>query len=205
MMWGPHMPLPRGAARPFPGIRGFPPNMMGGDGFSYGPVNPDGFPMPDLFGMGPRGFAPYPRFSGDLSGPGGGMMFPGRPAGGFGMMMGPGRPPFMGGRGGRPGGMPPYYPPQPPQQPPQNSSRPRRDQKAPGSDRNESSDRDKGQEMAGSVGKGQQDDRYSGGNSFRNEESESEDEAPRRSRHGEGKKKRRSSEADGAAVSGENA
>ncbi|KAK4421049.1 cleavage and polyadenylation specificity factor 30 [Sesamum alatum] len=68
MMWPPHMPLARGA-RPFPGIRGFPPNMMSGDGFSYGPVNPDGFPMPDPFGMAPRGFGPYgPRFSGDFAG-----------------------------------------------------------------------------------------------------------------------------------------
>ncbi|XP_047948259.1 30-kDa cleavage and polyadenylation specificity factor 30 [Salvia hispanica] len=219
MMWPPHMPLARGA-RPFPGMRGFPPNMMGSDGFSYGPVNPDGFPMPDLFGMAPRGFGPYPRFSGDFAGPASGMMFPGRPpAGGFGMMMGPGRPPFMGGmgvggaaRGSRPGGMPPFYPPPQQQQPYQNPGRSKRDQKAPSSDQNESSDQAKGQDIAGpndegrnqQRGKAQQDDHYSGGNSYRNDESESEDEAPRRSRHGEGKKKRRSMEGDGTAVSVEN-
>ncbi|KAG6423587.1 hypothetical protein SASPL_113988 [Salvia splendens] len=218
MMWSPHMPLARGA-RPFPGMRGFPPNMMGSDGFSYGPVNPDGFPMPDLFGMAPRGFGPYPRFSGDFAGPASGMMFSGRPpAGGFGMMMGPGRPPFMGGmgvggaaRGSRPGGMPPFYPP-PQQQPYQNPGRSKRDQKAPSSDQNESSDQAKGQDITGPNdeernqrrGKAQQDDHYSGGNSYRNDESESEDEAPRRSRHGEGKKKRWSMEGDGTAVSVEN-
>ncbi|KAL8511879.1 hypothetical protein ACS0TY_018352 [Phlomoides rotata] len=217
MMWPPHMPLARGA-RPFPGIRGFHPNMMGSDGFPYGPVNPDGFPMPDLFNMAPRGFGPYgPRFGGDFGGPPAGMIFPGRPSGGFGMMMGPGRAPFMGGmgvggaaRGGRPGGMMPFYPPPPPQ-PSQNRSR--RDQNAPPSDRNESSDHGKEQNVAGSVGsegrnqqqarvKAEQEDGYSGGNSYRNDESESEDEAPRRSRHGEGKKKRRSLEADATAASG---
>ena len=77
-MWSPHMPLARGA-RPMPGagMRGFPPMMMGGDGFFYGPVTPDGFGVPDLFGA-PRPFAPYrPRFSGDFTGPASGMMFPG--------------------------------------------------------------------------------------------------------------------------------
>ena len=39
-------------------------------------------------------------------------------------------------------------------------------------------------------------DQFAAGNGFRNDESESEDEAPRRSRHGEGKKKRRSLEGD---------
>ncbi|KAI3455939.1 hypothetical protein Pfo_012602 [Paulownia fortunei] len=223
MMWPPQMPLARGA-RPFPGMRGFPPNLMGGDGFSYGPMNPDGFPMPDLFGMAPRGFGPYgPRISGDFAGPASGMMFPGRPSGGFGMMMGPGRAPFMGGMGvgataaaraGRPVGMLPFYAP-PPTQPSQNSNRAKRDQKAPTGDRNNGSDEGKGQEMAGSVGgpgdvgqyqqrgKAQQHDHYSAGNSHRNDESESEDEAPRRSRHGEGKKKRRSLEADSNALSDE--
>ncbi|KAL3851522.1 hypothetical protein ACJIZ3_013404 [Penstemon smallii] len=191
MMWPPHMPLARGA-RPFPGIRGFPPNMMGGDGFSYGP---------DLFNMAPRGFGPYgPRFPGDFAGPGP-MMFPGRPSGGFGMMMGPGRAPFMGpggpatARPGRPVGMPPYYP----SQPSQNSNRAIRDQKAPTSDRNDNSDQGRYQ----SRGKTQNDEHYSGGNSYRNDESESEDEAPRRSRHGEGKKKRRSLDADSNAISDE--
>ncbi|KAL3632326.1 30-kDa cleavage and polyadenylation specificity factor 30 [Castilleja foliolosa] len=221
MMWSPHMPMPRGTRAPFPGVRGFPPNMMGGDGFPYGPMNPDGFPMADPFGMAPRGFGPYgPRFSGDFAGPGPGMMFPGRPNGGFGMMMGPGpgRPPFMGGmgvRGGRPVGMPPFYPPPPPpgpppQQPPmQNPNRAKRDPVAPG---NDGFDHGKGQEIAADEGRnqqqrgrGQQEDHYSGGgNSYnRNDESESEDEAPRRSRHGEGKKKRRSLEADATAISGD--
>ncbi|KAL5774116.1 hypothetical protein ACOSP7_011673 [Xanthoceras sorbifolium] len=68
IMWPPQMPLARGA-RPMPGMRGFPPMMIGADGFSYGPVTPYGFPMPDLFGVAPRGFAPYgPRFSGDFTG-----------------------------------------------------------------------------------------------------------------------------------------
>ncbi|PIN22428.1 putative signal transduction protein involved in RNA splicing [Handroanthus impetiginosus] len=210
MMWPSHMPLARGP-RHFPGIRGFPPNMMGGDGLPYGPLNPDGFPMPDLFGMAPRGFGPYgPRFSGDFAGPGSGMMFPGRPSSGFGMMMGPGRAPFMGGMGraGRPIGMPPFYPPPP--QPSQNPNRARRDRNAAPGDRNEGSDQGKGQEIASSMGgpgddeqdqqrrKAQQEDHYSGGNSYRNDESESEDEAPRRSRHGERKKNKRSLGADDA-------
>ncbi|KAE8653312.1 hypothetical protein Csa_023330 [Cucumis sativus] len=45
------------------------------------------------------------------------------------------------------------------------------------------------------------DDQYGMGTTFRNEESESENEAPRRSRHGEGKKKRRGSEGDASAIS----
>ncbi|KAL3522832.1 hypothetical protein ACH5RR_015666 [Cinchona calisaya] len=228
MMWPPFMPLARGA-RPLPGMRGFPPGMMGVDGFSYGAVTPDGFPLPDLFGMAPRPFGPYgPRFSGDLVGPGPGMMFPGRPsqpgnfpASGFGMMMGPGRAPIMGGvgvgvgagvqaRAGRPAGMPPLFPPS--SQVSQNSNRTKRDQKAPANDRNDrfssGSDQCRGQEMATSDGgpdndlryqqrgKAQEEDQFGGGNSFRNDESDSEDEAPRRSRHGEGKKKRRSLEGD---------
>ncbi|KAL6538721.1 30-kDa cleavage and polyadenylation specificity factor 30 [Orobanche gracilis] len=222
MMWPPHMPFARGP-RPFHGVRGFPPNMMGGDGFSYGPMNPEGFPMPDPFGMTPRGFGPYgPRFPGDFMVPASGMMFPGRPANPFGMMMGPGlgpgRPHFMGGvgvgavRGGRPGGVPPFYP-QGPQPPLQNTNRSKRDQIAPSNDRNDSSfDQGKGQDIAclngdegrNHRGKSQQEDRYSGGNSYRNDESESEDEAPRRSRHGEGKKKRRNLEKTEAdAIPGE--
>lgn len=194
MMWPPHMPLARGA-RPMPGVRGFPPVMMGPDGFSYGP---DGFPIPDLFGVGPRPFAPYgPRFSGDFSGPG--MMYRPQqfPGGGFGMMMGPGRGPgpFMGGPGrpGRPVGMPPFFPQQ------NNNRMVKRDQRGPVSDRNEryGSGQGKGQEMGGQDDEmGGQDDQFGSGSKFRNEESESEDEAPRRSRHGEGKKKRRSSERD---------
>lgn len=230
-MWPAQMPLGRGA-RPMPGMRGFPPMMMGADGFSYAPVTPDGFPMPDLFGVGPRPFAPYaPRFSGDFTGPGG-MMFPGRPPqpgavfppNGFGMMMGPGRPPFMGGMGPtatnpravRPVGVPPPFP-TPPQSSQNNIRASKRDQRAPTNDRNErygaGSDQGRAQEMGG-PGRGPDDemqyqqegskapreDQYGSGN-FRNDESESEDEAPRRSRHGEGKKKRRGSEGDAAASS----
>lgn len=229
MMWPPFMPLGRGA-RPLPGMRGFPPSVMGGDGFPFGAVTPEGFPMPDLFNMGPRPFGPYgPRFSGDFAGPGPGMMFHGRPSqpgnfppGGFGMMMGPGRtPPFMSGvgvvgsgaqaRAGRPVGMPPVFP-APSSQPSQNSNRTKRDQKTVPTERNDrfssGSDQGKGQEIIGSVGGAEDDSRYqqkgktqgedqlASGNTFRNDESDSEDEAPRRSRHGEGKKKRRSSEGD---------
>ncbi|XVE67509.1 hypothetical protein DITRI_Ditri08aG0166800 [Diplodiscus trichospermus] len=225
IMWPPNMPLARGA-RPMPGVRGFPPMMMGGDGFSYGPVTPDGFGMRDLFGA-PRPFAPYgPRFSGDFTGPASGMMFPGRPpqpgamfpAGvvGMNMMMGPGHSPFIGGmgptganpaRGGRPVGMPPMFP-LPPVPSSQNSGRPvNRDQKTPTNDRySAGSEQGRGRETAGAgVGlydethnqQGQgahHEDQFTAGNSFRNDESESEDEAPRRTRHGEGKKKRRSLE-----------
>ncbi|PON54760.1 Zinc finger, CCCH-type domain containing protein [Parasponia andersonii] len=229
VMWPPHMPLARGA-RPMPAMQGFPPVMIGPDGSPYGPVTPDGFPMPDLFGVGPRAFNPYgPRFSGDFMGPTSNMMFRGRPTqpgavfpgGGFGMMMGPGRGPFMGGmgvQGGnparavRPGGMPQMFPPPPPPSS-QNANRaPRRDQRGPANDRNEryiaGSDQVRGQEASGPAGgqddeahyqqgaKAHQSDQYGAGNSFRNDDSESEDEAPRRSRHGEGKKKRRGSEGD---------
>lgn len=221
MMWPPLMPLGRGA-RPMPGMRAFPPGMMGGDGFSYGGMTPEGFPMPDPYGMGPRAFGPYgPRFSGEFAGPGSGMMFPGRPSqpgnfpgGGFGMMMGPGRPPFMGGmgtappRGGRPVGMHPNFPPNSSQV--SNSGRGRRDQKAPGNDRSSAgSDQGRGQEMGGPSsgggddevryhqrGKTQDQGQFDSGNGFRNDDSESEDEAPRRSRHGEGRKKRRDVDGD---------
>lgn len=229
VMWSPHMPLGRGA-RPMPGMQGFPPVMMGADGSPYGPVTPDGFPMPDLFGVGPRAFNPYgPRFSGDFMGPTNGMMFRGRPTqpgavfpgGGFGMMMGPGRAPYMGGMGVqgtnparpmRPGVMPPMFQ-QPPPLSSQNMNRPpRRDQRGPGNDRNERSDQVRVQEMSGPAGGPDGDahyqqgakahqEQYGAGNSFRNDDSESEDEAPRRSRHGEGKKKRRSSEGDGTTGS----
>ncbi|XP_039058123.1 30-kDa cleavage and polyadenylation specificity factor 30-like [Hibiscus syriacus] len=143
MMWPPHMPLARGA-RPMPGMRGFPPMIMGGDGFSYGSVTPDSFGMPDVFGA-PRPFAPYgPRFFGDFRGSTSGMMFPGRPpqsgpmfpGGGLGMIMGPGHASFMGGmatganppRGGRLIGMAPTFP-GPPTSSSHNSDRPiKRDQ-----------------------------------------------------------------------------
>ncbi|KAJ4837846.1 30-kDa cleavage and polyadenylation specificity factor 30 [Turnera subulata] len=212
VMWPPHMPMARGA-RPMPGMRGFPPMMMGAEGFSYGPAISDGFGIPDIFNVGPRGFPPYgPRFAGDFAGAASGMMFPGRPSqpgavfpgGGFGMMMGPGRGPFMGGmgptavnplRGNRPGGMP--FPP-PPGPSSQNINRAgKRDQRATGTDRNErcSAGSDQGRGTGGAP-EDESQEGFGAGNSFRNDESESEDEAPRRSRHGEGKKKRRGSEGD---------
>lgn len=194
MPWPPHMPLARGP-RPMPGMRGFPPlmNMMGPDGFSFGP---EGFPVPDLMNMGPRGFGPFgPRFSGDFQRPPfNNMMFHGRPGphqgnfpgGGFGMMMGPGpgRGPFM--RGGRPA-----FSQQQQLQPSQNSNRSKRDQAAAGG----------GSQSINQDGGRPEDESQTGGeNTFKNGESESEDEAPRRSRHGEGKKKRRSLEGDDAAT-----
>ncbi|GAB2214037.1 hypothetical protein Droror1_Dr00018369 [Drosera rotundifolia] len=211
MMWPPNMGMARGM-RPMPGMRGFQPGMMGVDGFGHG-VGPDGFPMADPFGMGPRPFMPYgPRFPGDFSAAGPGMMFPNRPPqpGGFGMMMGPGRPPFMGGMGpqgpGRPGGRPvaPFYPP-----PSQNMNRPlKRDQRASGNEWSDSfgPDQSKGQDSAGFAGGRRDDeahyqqnpkgpvDKFVVGNNLRNEDSDSEEEAPRRSRHGEGKKKRTESD-----------
>ncbi|XP_057545041.1 30-kDa cleavage and polyadenylation specificity factor 30 isoform X1 [Amaranthus tricolor] len=213
MMWPPNFPMGRGI-RPMPGLRGFPPGMMGADGFSYGP-GPDGFPMPDPFGMAPRPFVPYgPRFPNDFANPAPGMMFPGRPSqpggvlpgGGFGMMMGPGRGPFipggmgMGGRGGRPMGMPPMFPPPP--GPPQGANRgPKRDMRGSndwGETFGTGPEQGKQQDMGGGRSdepQGQQGvEKYVSTN--KNDESESEDEAPRRSRHGEGKKKRRSLDGD---------
>ena len=104
MMWPPHMGMVRGA-RPLMGLRGFPPMMMGPDGFGYGSFFP---PFP-----GPR----YP-----------GPMFPGM------MMGGAGRAPFMQGmagpaRGGRPVGPPPLM-----RALPTNPRGSRRDQRWGGSD-----------------------------------------------------------------------
>lgn len=199
MMWPPQAPFPRGP-RPLPGMRALSPGMMGSDGFSYG-----GPHMPDLFNMGPRGFPPYgPRFPGDFAGPGPNMMFHGRPSlpgnfpgGGFGMMGAPGRAPFMGGMGGggRPVGGPPFFPP--PQSQP--SNRPKRDPKGLGNEITSSGSgpHDEGQYQQ--RAKGQQEERFSArSSSIRNDGSESEDEAPRRSRHGEGKKQKRGEEADDA-------
>ncbi|XP_021717647.1 30-kDa cleavage and polyadenylation specificity factor 30-like [Chenopodium quinoa] len=219
MMWPPNFPMGRGGMRPMPGMRGFPPGMMGVDGFNYGP-GPDNFPMPDPFGMGPRPFVPYsPRFSGEFTNPSPGMMFPGRPSqpggvhpgGGFGMMMGPGRAPFMpggmgiGGRGGRPMGMPPIFPSQP--GPPQGGNRgPKRDIRGSGSDWGETfgsvPDQGKLQDMSGrgDDSSNQGAEKFVSRNSLTNDDSESEDEAPRRSRHGEGKKKRRSLDGDVPAL-----
>ncbi|CAK7324577.1 unnamed protein product [Dovyalis caffra] len=180
---------------------------MGADGFPYGAVTPDSFGMPDLFGVAPRGFPHMVR------GATSGMMFPGRPsqpgavfpAGGFGMMMGPGRAPFMGGmgptasnplRGPRPSGVF-ALPPAPSSQ--NNSRSIKRDQRAAANDRN---DRDcvETDVVMGAAGESNEEtkylletlkashgDQFGGVNSIRNDDSESEDEAPRRSRHGEGK------------------
>ncbi|XP_064940516.1 zinc finger CCCH domain-containing protein 45-like [Musa acuminata AAA Group] len=218
MMWQPHMPLVRGG-RPMLGVRGFPPIMMGADGFGYG----DGFSTPDLFG--PRIFPPFggPRFSGDFSA---GLVFSGRPPqpgavfpmGNIGMMMGPGRAPFMGGmpmagmgRANRPVGVPPFLH-QPPA-PPLNSRAAKRDHRRPVSDRNDryetgSDQGNRSQVMAGAVG-GADDDgaywqgerasdhKYGPGKSFQNESEKSMDEmAPRRSRHSDGKWKRHVSEGE---------
>ncbi|RRT54757.1 hypothetical protein B296_00048944 [Ensete ventricosum] len=215
-MWQPHMPLVRGG-RPMLGVRGFPPIMMGPDGFGYG----DGFSTPDIFG---RIFPPFggPRFSGDFSaGHMSGLVFPGRspqpgavfPMGNLGMMMGPGRAPFMGGmpmtemgRANRPVGVPPFLHPPPP--PPLNSRAAKRNHKRPVSDRNEtgSDQGNRSQEMAGAIG-GADDDgacwqgerasdhKYGPGKGFQNNENESEDEmTPRRSKHSDGKQKRHVSE-----------
>ncbi|EPS64393.1 hypothetical protein M569_10389, partial [Genlisea aurea] len=182
MMW------PRGAGPPRPFIPGFP-------GFPYGPPPPlnDGFPMVDPFGMAPRSFGPYaPRFPGDFAVPNPGMMFSGHhpaAAGGFGVTRGG----YMGGggggfvpaaRGGRPP-PPPYYQPQ---------------QLPPPSQRGISNSRAASDGIEAQKVRGRNEEEYDdnknnggggGGNSYRSEDSESEDEAPRRSRHGEGKKKSR--------------
>ncbi|CAF1968279.1 unnamed protein product [Brassica napus] len=184
MMWPPQMPLGRGI-RPMPGMGGFPLGVMApSDAFPYGPGGYNG--MPDPFGMGgPRPFGP--RFGGDFRGPVPGMMFPGRPPqhfprGGYGMM---GRGPVMGGmgnaapRGG--GGRPMYHPPATTTTSVRPASSNRRTP--------ERSD-DRGVAVDEHTSHGME--QSEGGNSLRNEESgsEDEDEAPRRSRHGEGKKRR---------------
>ncbi|GJR82265.1 30-kDa cleavage and polyadenylation specificity factor 30 [Tanacetum coccineum] len=111
------------------------------------------------------------------------------PGGGFGMLMGPGprRGPFMGlaGRGARP----PFSQQQQTLQSSQNSARSKRDQPSGGGSQTMGQDRHDDETQPG------------GENTFKNGESESEDEAPRRSRHGEGKKKRRSLEGDAATTS----
>lgn len=211
MMWPPPMPLARGA-RPMPGMRGLPPMMMGPDGFSYGP---DVFGMPDPFGIGPPRppFPPYgPRFSGDFSGPGASMMFPGRPGqpgsvfptgpGGFGMMMGRG-PPFMGGP--RPGDRPALLP-----LPPPSGGGGRMIKKlAAGGERysggpeqgRATNDHETPNHQLGPPPGTPHEDQFGGNGGYRNEyDSDSEDEAPRRLRHGEARKKHRGSESDAAAV-----
>ncbi|WOL12229.1 zinc finger CCCH domain-containing protein 45 [Canna indica] len=217
MMWPPHMPHARGG-RPMLGLRGFPPMMMGADGFGYA----DGFATPDIFG--PRMFPPFggPRFSGDFSaGNMSGLVFPGRPPqpgpvfpmGNLGMMMGPGRAPFMGGmpmagigRSNRPVGVPSFMHPPPP--PPLNNRAAKRDHRRPASDRNDryetgSDQGNRGQEMAGTASGVDDDtgyeDKYGSGKNFQNDDSESEDEmAPKRSRHSDARRKRRGSDGEAA-------
>lgn len=216
MFWQPPMPLARGG-RPILGVRGFPPVMMGMDGFGYGPVGPDGFAAQDMFGGPPRLFPPYggPRFSGDFSGAGHmpGLIFPGRPPqpgifpmGGLGMMMGAGRA-FLGGmpmagvgRPNRPIGIPPFlHPPQPLH----NAWAPKREQRRSGSDQGNRGQDTSGQEDEMGYQQGSRapnEDRFAAGNRYMNDESESEDEtAPRRSRYGENSKKRRGTEAESVA------
>jgi cleavage and polyadenylation specificity factor subunit 4 len=198
--WQPHM-QPRGPVTL--GLRGFPPTMLGPDGFGFGPAN--GFGMPDMFGM-PR----FPPFGGPRPGP---MVFPGIrpsqpgppmfPMGGLGMMMGPGGRggPFMGppngipmgplGRPNRPMGMPPVALP-----PPNVANRAgKRDQwKLAGEwqeNGRERRDPDIGTEH-------ETDHQPEGRNETRDEESESEEEVgPRRQR--EGKRRRRGSDRDSAS------
>ncbi|KAF8092832.1 hypothetical protein N665_0400s0031, partial [Sinapis alba] len=185
MMWAPQMPLGRGI-RPMSGMGGFPLGVMApGDAFPYGPGGYNG--MPDPFGMGgPRPFGPYgPRFGGDFRGPVPGMMFPGRPPqqlphGGYGMM---GRGPVMGGMGNaapRGGGRPMYHPPA-------TASASVR----PGSSNRRTPERSDDRGVAVDEHTSHEMEQSDAGNSLRNEESvsEDEDEAPRRSRHGEGKKR----------------
>lgn len=219
MFWQPPMQLGRGG-RPVLGVRGFPPMMMGVDGFGYGAVGPEGFSAPDLFGGPPRVFPSYggPRFSGDFpgAGPMPGLLFPGRPPqpglfpmGGLGMMIGSGRA-FMGGvpmagvgRPNRPIGIPPFLHPPPPLP---NNWGTKREQRRSANERYESgSDQgNRGQEAGQDDEIGYQqglrapnEDRFGAGNRYLNDESESEDEAaPRRSRHGETSKKRRGSEGE---------
>uniref|UniRef100_A0A7C9E667 Uncharacterized protein n=1 Tax=Opuntia streptacantha TaxID=393608 RepID=A0A7C9E667_OPUST len=118
----------------------------------------------------------------------------------------------MGGRGARPMGMPQMFHPQP--GPPQGGNRPpKRDQRGSGNDwvdtygmgPEQGKAQDTGVFGGGGRGdesqyqqgvKSQPDDKFGSRNNTANDESESEDEAPRRSRHGEGKKKRRSLEGD---------
>ncbi|KAJ0975718.1 hypothetical protein J5N97_017683 [Dioscorea zingiberensis] len=209
MPWQPPMQMIRGGR---PMIPGFPPTMMGADGFGFGPVAPDGFAAPDLFGMPPRVFGPFgaPAGMGFAARPGQpGAMFP---MGGLGMMMGSGRAPFMGGmnmaRANRPLGVAPYLHPPPP--PPNNrivkkdQRRPERGERhEPGLDQGS-----KGQDSSGGGGGGGDDEdrfqssvksQHEGKYSMDNEDSESEDEAPRRSRHGEGKRKKRELQGESAS------
>ncbi|ERN07697.1 30-kDa cleavage and polyadenylation specificity factor 30 [Amborella trichopoda] len=216
-MWAPQIPFARGGVRPMPpGLRPFSPMMLGGpEAFTYGAGPPDVY----------RGFPPYvaPRFSGDFSalgpapgigyidaaGPtGAGLMFRAPPAGamfpgaapGLGMMMSSTRgPAFMGGMGiaGRPSrpGPVPFRPVLPNVN---GFGRGRRDQRKTES----GGGGEQGKEGMGPDGVGSGGDEMRAGGPMRpygNDESESEDEAPRRSRHGEGRKKRREPDGEGEA------
>ncbi|KAF3785940.1 cleavage and polyadenylation specificity factor 30 [Nymphaea thermarum] len=182
----------------------------------------------DFSGLGQSSGMSFPMEAG---GPTSGMVFHGRPpqAGamfqpsGVSMMMGAARGSFMGGLGipprvGRPIRMPFRAPPPP--LPHGSSSQGKRDQRRSVTDRSSGGDRfPPGQEQSrapdtsspvngiepepryGPPLKGQFQDSFAVSNNFRHDESESEDEAPRRSRHGEGKKKRRDS--GGGDTSGE--
>ncbi|KAL0912125.1 hypothetical protein M5K25_018076 [Dendrobium thyrsiflorum] len=213
-LWQPPMQLTHGG-RPVLGVRGFPPMMMGVDGFGYGAVGPEGFAAPDLFGGPLRVFPPYggPRFSGDFS-PMPGLVFPGRPPqpglfpmGGLGMMVGSGRA-FMGampmagvGRPNRPIDIPPFFHSTPPLP---NNWATKKEQRRPVSERYESGldQGNRGQEAAGQddemvyqrKSRDPNEDRFGARNRYMNDESENGDEAaPRRSRHGETSKKRHGS------------
>ncbi|CAN6454746.1 unnamed protein product [Victoria cruziana] len=135
---------------------------------------------------------------------------------GVGMMMGAARGSFMGGLGvpprvGRPIRLP-FRAPHPPSVPHGSNGQGKREQRRSVTDKTSGSDRfPPGQEQSrapdtsGPVdgiepepryvppSKGQLHDNFVVSSNFRHDESESEDEAPRRSRHGEGKKKRRDS------------
>ncbi|CAA7408911.1 unnamed protein product [Spirodela intermedia] len=209
LMWPPHMPMVRGS-RPMLGIRGFPPMMMGADGFGYGAVATDGFGNPDLFG--PRFFQPFPgpRFSGNFPG----MAQPGSAVfhgGGIGMMMGGSRPPFMGGmamtgigaaRGNRPMGMPPLI--RPPLPLAANPRMPKREQRRSGSDQSDRYDAgsDQGSKVQDSAHRPDDQLWHQGGTrgpaAGPQYESGSEDEAPRRSKHGDSKRKRRGADGEGS-------
>ncbi|XP_031499944.1 LOW QUALITY PROTEIN: 30-kDa cleavage and polyadenylation specificity factor 30 [Nymphaea colorata] len=185
----------------------------------FGPFAAPRFPG-DFSGLGQSSGMSFPMEAG---GPTSGMVFHGRPpqAGamfqpsGVSMMMGAARGSFMGGLGipprvGRPIRMPFRAPPPP--LPHGSSGQGKRDQRRSVTDRSSGGDRfPPGQEQSrapdtsspvngiepepryGPPLKGQFQDSFGVSNNFRHDDSESEDEAPRRSRHGEGKKKRRDS------------
>lgn len=214
-MWPPHMPQGYGG-RPMPGVRGFPPVMMNPNGFGYGP---DRLPGQEFFPRGFAPYGPrFPGdFTGMGQNPGMGFTHgrPGQPGPFFppnGMgMMGPGRAPFMGGMGmvgpgpyraNRPAVFPEFGPPGP--LPPQDTTNyPKKDQRRQTNDRSErysaGPEQGRSQETASPGGAADDETRYQPGPRSQNKdafgggdrsgESESEDEAPRRSRHVEGKKR----------------